>query len=352
MRTAACLYVRDEVRNIAEWVAYHLEVGFDHLFIYDNNSTDGTGRVAGLFGLENVTVIPWSFVDAHAQYKAYDHCLARCVDRYDWVACIDVDEFIAFQPGWTLHGLLDGRDGCDAIAVHWAFFGSGGHYDYPSALTIEAFTHRARPEFGPNRHIKSIVRPGRAGKAVSPHSFATLNYQLANGHPVNWQAYGITNTPADYSICQFNHYFVRSRAHWADKIRRGYRDGTRDVTEFAIYDLNEVEDLQASNLAPLVKEYVMKVTSRGRTLMPIPIDAALFDPVYYLMRYPDVAGSEYQPDRHFWVHGIKEGRDPNPFLDSAWYTRSYLQADGSSGPPYLHFLTEGAARGYLPRPFL
>ena len=349
MRTAACLYVRDEARNIAEWVAFHLETGFDHLFVYDNRSVDGTGAVAAFLDPASVTVIPWPFEDRHAQYKAYDHCVGRCAGAFDWVACIDVDEFLVFQPGWDLQRLLTDRNGCDAVAVHWAFFGSGGHEDYPPGLMVESFTRRAEAGFGPNRHVKSLVRPERSGPAVSPHSFATPNYQLASGQAVQWQSTGITATPADYSVCQLNHYFVRSRAHWRDKMRRGYRDGTRDADDFAAYDLNDVEDRLACRLAPRVRLRIGLALGRSGEPRP-PAGATLLDPVWYLMRYPDVANSGLSAAEHFWTFGLHEDRDPNPFFDAAWYARTHLAPRALKGPGFLHYLSEGAHAGLPARP--
>jgi hypothetical protein len=41
-----------------------------------------------------------------------------------------------------------------------------------------------------------------------------------------------------------NHYFTRSRAHWAAKLQRGYPSDfvVRKMEEFAEYDRNEIED--------------------------------------------------------------------------------------------------------------
>ena len=349
MRTAACVCVRNEARNIAEWIAFHAEAGFDHLFLYDNGSTDGTAGIAGCFGPLNLTVIPWPFEDARAQHKAFDHCLARCAGAFDWVACIDADDFLVFQPGWDLQRLLADRNGCDAVAVHWAFFGSGGHDDYPPGLIIEAFTRRAEAGFGPNRHVKSIVRPGSSGPAVSPHGFETARYQLANGQPVQWQSPGITATPADYAVCQVNHYFVRSRAHWRDRARRGRRDDVRDAEEFARYDLNNVEDRLACRLAPRVRLRIDQALSRRVDGSWLPPEATLLDPVWYLMRYPDVAASGLSASEHFWSFGLREFRDPNPFFDALWYARTHLEPRGVTEPGFLHFLSEGAHEGLPPR---
>jgi hypothetical protein len=37
---AICAIFRDEAPHIAEWVAYHLMIGFDHFVLYDNKSED------------------------------------------------------------------------------------------------------------------------------------------------------------------------------------------------------------------------------------------------------------------------------------------------------------------------
>lgn len=349
MTAAICLYARDEARHISEWIAYHQHIGFDHVYIYDNNSNDGTARIARLHdGDVPVTVIPWNFVDSQAQYRAYDHCSAVCQGRHDWLACFDADEFLVLQPGHTLRSLLAGRDGCDAIAVHWAFFGSSGHDDYPSELSIEAYTHRSGESFGPSRHVKSIIRPGVSGKATTPHTFATSRYQLADRRPVDWQHLGITATTADYGICQLNHYFVRSKSDWRHKIRRGYRDGARSADDFALYDINEVEDLAAAHLAPHVRERMVGATRTPSRPDRSYLLATLLDPVYYLLRYDDIAHANLPAMHHFWTSGLHERRDPNPFFSSEWYAQTYL---GSSGPdtiPFLHFLSHGASHGFLP----
>ncbi|QSR89274.1 glycosyltransferase family 2 protein [Methylacidiphilum caldifontis] len=48
-RKAFCLCVKNEERDIAEWVAYHLVFEFDAIFVYDNFSTDRTLEVLNLF---------------------------------------------------------------------------------------------------------------------------------------------------------------------------------------------------------------------------------------------------------------------------------------------------------------
>ena len=50
----------------------------------------------------------------------------------------------------------------------------------------------------------------------------------------------------------------------------------------------------------------------------------LFDPDWYIARYPDVAKSGQTPEEHFDSKGAVELRDPNPWFDSARFSAQQL----------------------------
>jgi GT2 family glycosyltransferase/glycosyltransferase involved in cell wall biosynthesis len=78
--------------------------------------------------------------------------------------------------------------------------------------------------------------------------------------------------------------------------------------------------------------------------------SSLFDPEWYLSRYPDVAASGAEPMYHFVHFGAAEGRDPNRFFDSAWYLDHYPDVATSGQHPLLHYLQMGAAELRNPHP--
>ena len=41
MNTAICCIAKYENRYLKEWVDYHMELGFDQIFIFDNNTLNG-----------------------------------------------------------------------------------------------------------------------------------------------------------------------------------------------------------------------------------------------------------------------------------------------------------------------
>jgi SAM-dependent methyltransferase len=71
----------------------------------------------------------------------------------------------------------------------------------------------------------------------------------------------------------------------------------------------------------------------------------LFDPVWYLITYPDVAASRMNPLTHYLKHGGLEGRSPGPRFDGAWYLETYPDVASAAINPLVHYLEFGAAEG-------
>jgi GT2 family glycosyltransferase/glycosyltransferase involved in cell wall biosynthesis len=76
----------------------------------------------------------------------------------------------------------------------------------------------------------------------------------------------------------------------------------------------------------------------------------LFDPTYYLEKYPDVARSGYNPLLHFMRFGGFEGRQPHPDFDAKYYRAKHQDATSKGMNPLVHFLRFGASEGRLPHP--
>jgi len=99
--------IDDGARRADEWIRFHLLTGIDHIFIYDN-SHEGNGfrDVADQFP-GRVTRVPWpatvcnnnrNFHDSpgerSSQYAAESSCRLRFGPHTDWMANMDIDEYI------------------------------------------------------------------------------------------------------------------------------------------------------------------------------------------------------------------------------------------------------------------
>ncbi|HYZ64168.1 MAG TPA: glycosyltransferase family 2 protein [Acetobacteraceae bacterium] len=264
-RTAACVIVKNEARDILEWLAYHSLLGFDALIVFDNDSTDATGIIVQkAMRRFPIHYWPWHRSDPESQTGAYEEACRHFRDEFDWIGFYDADEFLVLHQHESIAAFLAGFRPFAAVAVNWAIFGANGHEDYHRGLVIESFTRRAPADFAPNRHVKSFVRPAQVRRCPNPHFFAVDGaYCDPAGAPVEWLRLmdghelplGLSARPPDYSRCQLNHYFTRSRAHWAEKLRRGYPEGgpVRRDEEFDFYNRNEIEDRSACARAAAVR---------------------------------------------------------------------------------------------------
>ncbi|VEU33538.1 unnamed protein product [Pseudo-nitzschia multistriata] len=106
--------IDDGARRADEWIRFHLLTGIDHIFIYDN-SREGAGLkdVADQFP-GRVTRVPWpatvcnnnrNFHDSpgerSSQYAAESSCRLRFGPHTDWMAAMDIDEYITPVGNYT-----------------------------------------------------------------------------------------------------------------------------------------------------------------------------------------------------------------------------------------------------------
>ncbi len=84
------------------------------------------------------------------------------------------------------------------------------------------------------------------------------------------------------------------------------------------------------------------------TLAPSAPVNPLFDAAFYSLTNPDVFQAGANAFDHFTTFGWREGRDPNPFLDTSWYQGVYKDAAGTN--PLDHYHTTGWKKGYDPGP--
>lgn len=72
--------------------------------------------------------------------------------------------------------------------------------------------------------------------------------------------------------------------------------------------------------------------------------SGLFDPAWYIEKYPDVAKAGIDPLTHFLTDGAREGRKAGPHFDTRWYVSNYPDAEISGLNPLLHFIRFGQGR--------
>ena len=358
---AACCTVKNESPNILEWISFHKAVGFEHLIIIDNGSSDGTADVISSFRDRSyITVIPWK--GQGTQIDMMNWALSTYRHEFFWCAFIDCDEYLYPSQVGDIKNLLTEYEAFGALGVHWLIYGSSGHKTRPRGMTIESYTRRCENDFVFNGHVKCIVKMSSAREAVTSHIFKTVDGVVDENKtllPLT-EPYGFfANKKPTFERFRLNHYHTRSRQDYDIKADRGYfgvddaklRDLTQRNAMFNQHDRNEVDDRSAIRYKILTKFYMnanIEVLGRSYYEKYSLSEAKLysfFDVGYYLFNNPDVAANSVNPLKHYLEVGWREGRNPCAFFDTNAYIAANPDVQAAGVPPLVHYLLHGIREG-------
>lgn len=95
-------------------------------------------------------------------------------------------------------------------------------------------------------------------------------------------------------------------------------------------------------LRPLRRGKQRKKLQKAQSLVKV---SGLFDEVWYLEHYPDVAMSGLDPIQHYLRFGAAERRNPSPHFDTNYYLQTYPDVTEAGLNPLLHYIKFGKAEG-------
>ncbi len=234
-RIALCSMGKCENAYIREWLEYHLRLGFDKIFIYDNNDPDGERFESAIN--DYITSGQCKIIDYRGrkccQEDAYHDCYQKNKDKYDWIAVFDIDEFLTLKEHNSIHDFLSDKryDDFQVLHLNWMCFGDNDMLDSDGRTCQERFktplpyeTRRFK-DFPENNHIKSIVRGG----------LKHVNWRYITHTP--WCFYRCCDAtgkqcevrspynPYNFDVAYFRHYYTKTIGEWIKvKQARGYGD--------------------------------------------------------------------------------------------------------------------------------
>jgi hypothetical protein len=261
---------------ILEWIAYHLMVGVQHFYIYDNESTDGLERKLQKYIQDGtVTYIYWP--SKYQQIPVYKHAVSHFQYDTKWLAIIDGDEYIVpIQEGTLIPQVLDEIDihyinpivnGCDntnvcdflgAVGVNWHVYGTSGHKTRCPGLLLENYTYRAADDSVDNCHIKTICNPRLVADIINPHYVIhTTDYcTISENGSVIPHAHFFD---ASYKKLCINHYLSKSEEEYLEKNSRGWPDGYKQLSSDALRTVSE-DYCQVCD--PIMNRYIDELKKR------------------------------------------------------------------------------------------
>ncbi len=245
---------QDEARFMKEWLDFHLSVGVEHFYLYNNNSTDDYMHVLKPYiksGLVELIQWPgtknrgrWTHFTYHVQVNAYEDAIERCENVTKWLALIDLDEFIVPVCGLSIPEILEEHFSHDSgICVNWQCYGTSNIFKIePEEKSIKNLLYKMRKNHPKNHYCKSIVNPRRVKKVVDPHY---VEYKAFYYHvDTNKNRYHHPGSRVLIDKLRINHYWTRDEYYlYQVKIPRWQNLGI-DLNEMLknASEMNEVFD--------------------------------------------------------------------------------------------------------------
>jgi len=217
---SVCAIAKNEGCYFAEWLEYHMLVGVEKFYIYDNESDDDTKKILAPYiksGIVEYTYWPGE----KQQLPVYEDCIARHKFETRWLAVIDLDEFIVPIETKTIPAFMKRFERFSGLEINWLIYGDNGHKTKTNSLVIERFKKHSLPDFNPNRNIKSIINP-RFVAHVENHSFPyAIGYSAdPDGNKMKYDGFYDTKSPL-YDKIRINHYYCKSWEEYSKRNTRG-----------------------------------------------------------------------------------------------------------------------------------
>jgi hypothetical protein len=242
MKTALVAIGRRENQYAREWVEHHLTLGFDHIYIYDNNHDGEELFIDVLMDYVEqgrVTIIDYRNQEK-AQRPAYNDAYQRLSGKYGWLAFFDFDEFLVLpcrerqgsagttSPSGEKRGvasfLATIPQDYHAVMIPWVMMTDSGLVHNDGRPLMERFTESTtRGE----QQGKCIIRTGIPGarftKSVHVPYTPTLRCCNPKGEPTAQHRL----QPRDTDVAYLKHFSTKTIEEW---LKNKWKKGAAGVS--------------------------------------------------------------------------------------------------------------------------
>jgi len=264
--------IDDTKQRMREWIEFHLMVGFDHIYIYDNTHANAKNEdlidTLSIFSKDEVTRIEWPYVVCNNNLPAHENtgerssqyaAEASCRERYgkftEWMASFDPDEY--FIPQGDFNSMKDvvkkaGEDGYNILS-------------FRSTRAYPDFKHTF--DFGNDGECGPVSDPKCRAKVANATFLETYNCEFDPLPKPDWsdRAKKQIYRP-DYVLSHFVHYSTVTRGileTYLDKV-----NNTKNRQNRITWDYWYREPVRSERFTDELKEAVMihaKTTVPGNT---------------------------------------------------------------------------------------
>jgi hypothetical protein len=238
-KLSICSIFKNESLILDEWISHYLYHGVEHFFLINDYSNDDYNDIITKYS-QYITLMDNDIItkDVGRQINIYEKYFRQHINKTQWMAFIDLDEFLYSPLTINIGDILDKYNNYSQIIVDWLHFGSNNHKYQPHSV-VEGFTQRAIHE--PNKPYHSYKSIFQSKDLIS---FNVHSHQV-KGNTI-YLKYN-ENIKPDLII---NHYAIQSLDFFIKiKSTRGdvnnwfeHQKLERNKQYFNSYDINEITD--------------------------------------------------------------------------------------------------------------
>ena len=229
--SAVILLIKDENRYLKEWLDWHLNLGFEHVYIYDNGEKDHVQDIIDLYAAETqqkITVIDWTGHHTHIQQDAYNHFLSNHKKDVRWGLFIDSDEFLRFTDGETtdVNTFLRSYEDYTEVWGYEVEYDANGQETYEDKPVRERFTRQTDVREG--FYWKNFIQVNRIDSFLMHYAYYDESKHLL-----------FKDDQSNQDLFVIDHYYTKSWEEWQKKImERGGADPNyhKVLREFFFYN--------------------------------------------------------------------------------------------------------------------
>ena len=270
-----CAIAKNEHDYIEEWVKYHLALGVNHIFLYDNEDVSTLDTLPCLSPYRSQLTIK-HFPGFAKQFDAYNDCLSLPETRnYRWGGFIDIDEFVLLKKHANIVDFLTEHCPVGILSLNWVMFSGQANPTIDvdvNDIKIPVCKRFTMRNVKVDQHVKCLFNRDCVAQIHNPHYPWTFDVQkyafveagkvelkseikkTENSHHLPWPyelhlkcpktlkmdtyplmqydtsgrcTYGPFNENGPTDIAQINHYYYKSKGEYSKKYGSIGSDGAR-----------------------------------------------------------------------------------------------------------------------------
>jgi len=212
---------KNESMVIKEFIEHYKFQGVSHMFIIDNGSDDNMVEIIKPY-VDNGFVTLYNFPERYKQNEHYNKVYDEIKNNSEWLAVIDVDEYI-FGLEDSIEDLLkydEEFSTVDYIILPWIMFGSNGYIKQPKSIRKSFLKRKTIQECKTNpkfNNQKSLFRPSKVKKLnLHLHEIIDKDNTIVIEAPMNKM--------------RLNHYAIMSWEYFSKvKMQKVIKLGIKDI---------------------------------------------------------------------------------------------------------------------------